>query len=140
MDTSPTGIGWVIDQEDSEGNRYAVRFGAKVLQVRQRSYAQIKREVWGIISAITADRDYLIGAEVVIETYCLPILGMISGCSSPDITMLRWIVYIKSFNLEIQHVSWKINAMADMLSTPWQICFHEQDLRTNWIGWMRTRR
>ena len=79
MDTSPTGIGWVIDQEDSEGNRYAVRFGAKVLQVRQRSYAQIKREVWGIISAITADRDYLIGAEVVIETNYLPILGMISG-------------------------------------------------------------
>jgi hypothetical protein len=60
--------------------------------------------MWGIISAIKADRDYLIEAEVVIEMNCLPILGMILGCSSPDITMLRWITYIKSFNIEIQHI------------------------------------
>ena len=116
VDTSPTGIGWVINQEDFEGNRYAIRFGAKVLQGRQRKYAQIKREMWGIISAIKADRDYLIGAEVVIETDCLPILGMVSSCSSPDITMLRWIAYIKSFNPELRHISGKNNAMADMLS------------------------
>jgi hypothetical protein len=30
VDTSPTRLGWVINQEDSEGNWYAVRFGAKV--------------------------------------------------------------------------------------------------------------
>ena len=57
VDTSPIGIGWVINQEDSEGNRFAIRFGAKVLQTRQRNYAQIKRELCGIVSAIKADRD-----------------------------------------------------------------------------------
>jgi hypothetical protein len=36
--------------------------------------------MWGIISAIKADRDYIIGAEVVIETDRLPILGMVSSC------------------------------------------------------------
>jgi hypothetical protein len=35
VDTSPTGIGWVINQEDEDGNRYAVQFGAKVLSDRQ---------------------------------------------------------------------------------------------------------
>jgi hypothetical protein len=75
-------------QEHLEGSRYAIRFGAKVLQERQRNYAQIKRELWGIESVIKSDRDYLIGAEVVIETDCLPILGMISSCSSPDLTMM----------------------------------------------------
>ena len=29
-DTSPTGIGWAIGQDDEDGNFYAVRFGAKV--------------------------------------------------------------------------------------------------------------
>jgi hypothetical protein len=116
VDTSPTGIGWVINQEDFQGNRYAIRFGAKVLQGHQRKYSQIKREMWGIIYAIKADRDYLIRAEVVIETDCLPILGMVSSCSSPDITMLRWIAYIKLFNPELRHISGKNNAMADMLS------------------------
>ena len=116
IDTSPIGIGWVINQEDSKGKRYAIRFGGKVLQGRQRNYAQIKKELWGIVSTIKDDRDYLIGAEVVIETDCLPILGMISGCPSPDLTMLQWIAYIKSFNPEVQHISGKDNAMAYMLS------------------------
>ena len=46
---------------------------------------------------------------------CLPILGMVSGCATPDLAML-WIAYIKSLNLEIWHISGKDNAMADMLS------------------------
>ena len=33
-------------------------------------------------------QDYLIGTEVIIETDCLPILGMVSGCTSPDLAML----------------------------------------------------
>ena len=92
VDTSPTGIGWVINQADSEGSRYPIRFGAKVLNERQRGYAQVKRELWGVVSAIKADRDYLIGA------------------------MLRWIAYVKSLNPEVRHISGKDNAVADMLS------------------------
>ena len=34
MDTSPTEIGWVINQEDKDKNWYAIRFGAKVLTER----------------------------------------------------------------------------------------------------------
>ena len=44
------------------------------------------------------DRDYLIGADVVIETDCLPILGMMRCCTIPDVAMLRWIAYVKSLN------------------------------------------
>jgi hypothetical protein len=66
--------------------------------------------------AVKADRDHLIGTEVVIETDCLPILGMVSGSATLDLAMLRWIAYIKSLNPEIRHISGKDNAMADMLS------------------------
>ena len=51
VDTSATGIGWVINQEDEDGTRFPVRFGAKVLNERQRGYAQVKHELWGIVSA-----------------------------------------------------------------------------------------
>jgi hypothetical protein len=74
VDTSPTGIGWVISQEDDEDEIFPIRFGAKVLSERQRGYAQVKRELWGIVSVVKADRGHLIGTEVVIETDCLPIL------------------------------------------------------------------
>jgi hypothetical protein len=59
MDTSLTRIGSEIDQEDLEGNRYAIKFGAKVLHKHQRRYTQIKRELWGIIIAIKVDCEYL---------------------------------------------------------------------------------
>mgnify|MGYP000046435486 CR=1 FL=1 len=76
----------------------------------------MKRELRGIISAIKKYREYLIGAEVVIETDCLPVLGMMQWCTILDVAMLRWITYIKSFNTDIRHILGKGNAMADILS------------------------
>ena len=33
--TSPTGIGWVVNQKDEDSIRFPIRFGAKVLSERQ---------------------------------------------------------------------------------------------------------
>ena len=68
------------------------------------------------MSAVKVHKDYLIGSEAIKETDCLPFLGMISGCATPDLAMLRWIAYIKSLNPEIRHIAGNNNAMADMLS------------------------
>ena len=116
VDTSPIAIGWAIGQDDEERRRFAVRFGARILTDRQRAYPQVKRELWGALTALKADRNYLIGAEVILETDCLPLLGMIANCSSPDIAMLRWIAYIKSLNPVLVHIEGKKNCVADMLS------------------------
>ena len=64
------------------------------------------------MSAIKSDRDYLIGAKVVNETDCLPILGMMRCCTIPDVAMLRWIAYVKSLNPEVRHILGKDNAVA----------------------------
>jgi hypothetical protein len=116
VDTSPIAIGWAIGQNDEEGRRFAIRFVARILTERQRAYPQVKRELWGALTALKAYRNYLIGAEVVLEIDCLPLLGMIANCSSPDIAMLRWIAYIKSLNLILIHIEGKNNSVADMLS------------------------
>ena len=68
---------------------------------------------------VKADKDYLIGTKLIIDMDCLPILGMVSGCATPDLAMLRWIAYIKSLNPDIRHISGKDNTMADMLSRAW---------------------
>ena len=68
------------------------------------------------MSIVKADKDYMIGLEVVIEADCLPILGMVLGCATPNLAMLRLLSYIKSMNSEIRHISGKKNAMAYMLS------------------------
>ena len=45
VDTSLTGIGWVISQEDEDDTRFPFRFGAKVLSEQKRGYSHVKREL-----------------------------------------------------------------------------------------------
>ena len=93
--------------------RYVIRFGAKVLSIRQRNYPQIKRELWGVVTALKCEKEYLIGTSVLVETDCLPLLGMITSCTTLDIAMLRWIAYIKSLNPEFEHIAGKDNPVAE---------------------------
>ena len=69
-----------------------------------------------MVSALKNEKEYLIGICVVVETDCLPLLGMITSCSTPNIAMLRWIAYIKSLNPEFKHIASKDNTVVDMLS------------------------
>ena len=85
-------------------------------QGNQRKYAEVKRELWGIVTLVKTDRDYLIGAEVIIETYCLSILGIIANCDIPNQAMLRWCIHIRSVNPKVRHISRNGNAIAYMLS------------------------
>jgi hypothetical protein len=52
-----------------------------------RKYAQVKRELWCIVSAVKTNRDYLIGAKIMIKTDCLLVLGMLRCCTIPDVAM-----------------------------------------------------
>ena len=57
MDMSLTGISRVINQEKEGGTIFAIQFSAEVLSERQRGYTQVKRELWGIVSAVKVDKD-----------------------------------------------------------------------------------
>ncbi|KAL2623218.1 hypothetical protein R1flu_003423 [Riccia fluitans] len=116
IDTNPKVVGWAIGQDDEAGVRFAARFGAKILSNKQRDYSQVKRELWGARAALRMDRNLLIGAQVILEIDYLPLLGMTANCDTQDITMLRWIAFIHSFNLELRHIVGKKNVVADMLS------------------------
>jgi hypothetical protein len=69
-----------------------------------------------VVTAMKNEKEYLIGASVVVETDCLPLLRMITDYSMPDIAMLRWIACIKSMDLEFKHIVGKDNPIANMLS------------------------
>jgi hypothetical protein len=126
VDTSPIAIGWAVGQDDTDGKRFAIKFGARILTERQRAYPQVKRELLGALTTLKAKRNYLISTNVVLETDCLPLLGMIANCSIPDIAMLRWIAYIKSLNHVLVHIIGKKNSVADMLSRARYV--HEEEM------------
>jgi hypothetical protein len=104
VNTNPIAIGWAVGQDDTYGQRFFIRFGARILTERQRAYSQVKRELLGALTTLKAERNYLIGANVVLEIDYLPLLGMIANCFIPDIIMLRWIAYIKSLNPVLVHI------------------------------------
>lgn len=77
---------------------YIIRFGTKILNLRQRGYIQVKRELWAIVIAMKNKKEYFIGTSVVVETDYEDFVGMITAYSTPDITMLKWMIFIKSLN------------------------------------------
>ena len=58
----------------------------------------------------------MIGAEIIIETDYLLVLGMMRTSTIPDVAMLRWISYLKSLDPKVRHISRKDNAVVDILS------------------------
>ena len=82
----------MINQASIEADLNPICFGGKIHNERQQKYVQVKRELWGIVSAIKADREYLIRGEVVIEMNFLSVLRMMQCFMIPDVAMPRWIV------------------------------------------------
>jgi hypothetical protein len=37
VDISPIAIGWAVGQDDTDGKRFAIRFGARILTEQQRA-------------------------------------------------------------------------------------------------------
>ena len=70
--TSLTEIGWVINEEGEDASLHAIRFGAMVLNEQQQGYAQVKRELLGIVSIVKADKDYFIcRGRICASSQCL---------------------------------------------------------------------
>jgi hypothetical protein len=126
VDTSPITIEWAVGQDDADGRQFTVRFGARILTERQQAYLQVKRELLGTFKA---EKNYLIGVNVMLETDCLPLFGMIANCSIPNIAMLGWIAYIKSMNLVLVHITDKNNFVADMLSRVRYVCEEKMEIQ-----------
>ena len=116
IDISPIATGWPFHHNDIEGRRFAIRFGARIYTNRQKRYSQVNREFLGAVTTIKAYRYYLIGPNVVQETNCLPLLGMIAKCFILDIICQGGLPTLNHPNLVLIHVSGKKNYVADMLS------------------------
>ena len=115
-DAGPVSVGAVLGQDDESGRRYACRYYSALLDKAQRNYPQVKRELLGIVKSLKACQVYLIGQDFVIETDCLPVIGMINKPDVCNAVTLRWTLYIRGFNPTFKHIPGKENLVADALS------------------------
>ena len=116
VDGGPAAVGWVLNQEDSDGRRWPAKFGARTLTEVQRRYGQTKKELFAVRTALREERRYVLGVHVVIETDCRALLGMTVNGTTIDLASQRWIADIKEYDTEVVHIKGTDNAIADWLS------------------------
>ena len=67
VDTNSISIGWTIDPNDLDGKRFSIRFGAKILIEQHRAYLQVQMELLSALTILKLERNYLIGASIMLK-------------------------------------------------------------------------
>ena len=115
-DAGEVAIGGVFMQEDN-GTLQPIRFVSKVLHECQRHYAAIKKEVLAIKLVLEKLESYLAHTKFILRTDSRTAIGMIRNPNTVfDKAVFRWIMRIREFDFEIQHVNREDNELADALT------------------------
>ena len=118
VDSSPTGVGWIISQFNAKGDRCPSRFGSICWNEREAKYSQSKMELYGLFRALRASRLYLVGLPTFqVEVDAKYIAGMLGNPDiQPNAAINRWIAAIKLFDFTLIHVPGRNHIGPDGLS------------------------
>ena len=114
-DASNTGLGAVLLQEDSIGEKHPVAFASRKLQPRETRYSTIERECLAIIWGITKFQEYLYGAEFILETDHQP-LQYLRKTQFQNGRLMRWALALQPYRFLLRAIPGKDNVGADCLS------------------------
>ncbi|XP_055633240.1 uncharacterized protein K02A2.6-like [Toxorhynchites rutilus septentrionalis] len=114
-DASPTGIGAVLLQQDTNGVRRIISFASKALTEIERKYFQTEREALGIVWAVEKFRLYLLGTKFILVTDCKPLLFLFKERSKPCARIERWVLRLQAYKFEVVYKPGKEN-LADAIS------------------------
>ena len=116
-DASEIGVGAVLLQQksldDGSTQSQPIAFVSKKFSEQAQRWATIEQEAFGIYYAVKQLAYYLVGKAFVIETDHNNLVWM-EASMVPKI--MRWRVYLQSFNFQIRHIPGSKNWLADWLS------------------------
>lgn len=116
VDASHVGAGAVLTQTDDLGIGRPVSYFSKKFNKHQLNYSVIEKETFALILALKHFDVYLSGgANVVVFTDHNP-LTFLSSLKCPNQRLIRWSLFLQSYNLDIQYIKGKSNVVADALS------------------------
>lgn len=116
VDASKLGVGGVLLQDPGDGKLQPIMFVSSKFSPQAENWSTIEQEAYAIYYAVFTLSYYLRCKEFVIETDHRNLLFM-HHSKVPKI--IRWYIYLQSYNFLVRHIAGKQNIVADMLSRQW---------------------
>ena len=113
-DASDLAVRAVLGQR-VEGKPYVVYYVIKTLNDAQRNYTTTEKELVAVVYALDKFRSYLIGSDIVIFTDHLALKYLLTKQNSKA-RLIRWVLLLQEFNIQIRDKKGAENVVADHLS------------------------
>lgn len=116
VDASGVGAGAVLTQRDQLGICRPVSYFSKKFNKHQLNYSVIEKETLALILALQHFNVYVNGnANIVVHTDHNP-LTFLSTLNCPNQRLIRWSLFLQSYNLDVRYIKGTENVVADALS------------------------
>ncbi|XP_038978855.1 uncharacterized protein LOC120109176, partial [Phoenix dactylifera] len=113
-DASEYAVGVVLGQR-KERKPYVIYYASKTLNSAQMNYTTTEKELLAVVFALEKFRSYLIGSKIIIYTDHAALKYLLSK-KDAKARLLRWILLLQEFFLEIRDKKGVENVVADHLS------------------------
>lgn len=114
-DASTKAIGGVLSQQDDQGRERPIAYFSRKLKKYQMSYTITELELLAIVASVEHFSIFLIGSEFEIHTDHRA-LSFLNNLKTANPRLIRWNLYLQTFNYTVKYKKGTANGNADALS------------------------